>query len=127
MIRARHSDRQQPGAEGMLTENEGSPPGRAALLRVGMRKHRPFVADAIDVWYLVTHDTVVIRADIVHANIVTPDHENVGLVCFPAWTAVIVNSKATKKKFNNTYFLMEPSPFFQSAAALRRQQRSSLS
>ena len=39
---------------------------------------RALLSDAVDVWRLA-HDSVGVGTGIPHANIITPDHENVGL------------------------------------------------
>jgi hypothetical protein len=72
--------------EGVLAQREGGPPRRARLLAVGVGEQRSRAGDAIDVRGAVGHDAVVVGADVVHADVITPDNENVG---FPAgWACV---------------------------------------
>src|SRR5262245_8022945 len=66
----------------MLSEDEGRPAGGAALLRVGVGEQRAFLREAIDVGRAVTHDAVVVGADVVDADVVAPDDEDVRLACF---------------------------------------------
>ena len=78
VIGARHADGQQAGAERVLAEDERGTTGGAALLRVGVGEHRAFFGDAVDVGRLVTHDAVVVGADVMDADVVAPDDEDVG-------------------------------------------------
>ncbi len=77
---ARHADGEQAGAERVLAEDERSAARRAALLGVGVREQRPFLRDAVDVRRLVAHHAEVVGADVVDADVITPDHEDVGLL-----------------------------------------------
>src|SRR5262249_58973618 len=77
--RARHADGEEPGAERMLTEEERGSPGRAALLGVEVGEQRALLGDAIDVGGAVTHATQAVGADVVDADVVAPDDEDVGL------------------------------------------------
>src|SRR5262245_11841340 len=79
VLRARHADRQQPGAKRMLSKNERSPARGAALLRVGVGEQRAFLRDTIYVGCAVAHDAVVVGADVVHADVVAPNYQNVWL------------------------------------------------
>ena len=65
--------------EGMLAENERRAARRATLLRVGVGEQRPFLGDAVDVGRLVTHDAEAVGADVVPADVVAPDDQDVGL------------------------------------------------
>ena len=56
---ARHADGQQAGAKRLLPEDEGRPPGGAALLAVGVREERAFLGDAIDVRRAIAHQALV--------------------------------------------------------------------
>ena len=80
MIRARHADGQQTGAKGVLAEDERRASGGTTLLGVGVSEHRAFFGNPVDVGGFVAHDAVVVGADVVHADVVTPDHQNVGLI-----------------------------------------------
>ena len=52
---ARHTDRQKPGAERLLAENEGSAAGGAALLAVAVGEDRTLARDAVDVGRAIAH------------------------------------------------------------------------
>ncbi len=78
--RTGHADGQQPGAEGLLTENERCTACGAALLRVRVGDQRAFLRDAIDVRRLVAHHPEAVGADVVPANVIAPDDEDVGLL-----------------------------------------------
>jgi hypothetical protein len=57
-------------------------PRRAALLSIPVSEKRAFFGDAVNVLGAVSHDSVVVRADIEPADIVTPDDQNVRfLIC----------------------------------------------
>ena len=77
---ARHADGQQARTERMLSEDERRPTGGAALLGVGVGEERPFFGDAIDVGGLVPHDAVVVRTDVVNADVVAPEDDDVWLL-----------------------------------------------
>ncbi|MNE72714.1 hypothetical protein D3C80_1686790 [compost metagenome] len=80
MLGARHSDRQQAGAEGVLAQREGRAAGGAGLLAIGVGEQCAFPCDAVDVGGLVAHHPLVVGADIEHADIVTKDHQDVRFV-----------------------------------------------
>ena len=69
-----------PGAERMLAEDERRAARRAALLRVGVGEERAFLRDAVDVGRPVAHDAEAVGADVVAADVVAPDDEDVGLL-----------------------------------------------
>ena len=77
--RTRHADGQQPRAKRLLTEDEGGTAGGAALLGVEVGEQRAFLGEAIDVGRLVAHHTEVVGADVVDADVVAPDDEDVRL------------------------------------------------
>src|SRR5215467_1761933 len=77
--RAGHADGEETRAEGMMAEDERRAAGRAALLRVGIGEERTLAGDAIDVRGAVAHHAEAVGADVVDADVVTPNHENVGL------------------------------------------------
>ncbi len=81
-IGAGQPDLGQAGADGRLTGDERGPTGGAALLAVPVGEHRAFLGDAIDVGRAISHDAVVVRADIEPADVVAPDDENVRLACW---------------------------------------------
>jgi hypothetical protein len=76
--RARHANGQQARAEGMLAQDERRAAGRAALLGVGVREQRAFSRDPVDVRRPVAHDRVGVSADVVDADVIPPDDEDVG-------------------------------------------------
>ncbi len=80
MRRAGHADRQQSRPERVLPQNERGPPRRAALLRVKVGEHRPFLGHPVDVRRPVSHDSMIIRADIMNADVIAPDNQDVGLL-----------------------------------------------
>ena len=74
---ARHADREQPGPEWLLAENERCASGRAALLAVGIGEDRALVRDAIDVGRAVAHQAHGVGADLRYADVVAEDDEDV--------------------------------------------------
>src|SRR5262249_24353 len=52
--------------------------GGTALLAVPVGEHRAVLRDTINVRRAITHDAVVVGADIEPANVIAPDDENVG-------------------------------------------------
>ena len=57
-------------------------PAVQLCLSVPARKHRAFLADTIDVWRPITHVAAVVDAGVIPADVIAPDHENVGLLRF---------------------------------------------
>jgi hypothetical protein len=86
--RARQADLRQPGAIHALAGDERSAPGGAALLAVRIREHHPFLREPVDVGRVIAHQTVRIATQIRDADVVAPEHEDVGLAasscCLPA-------------------------------------------
>src|SRR4030095_4145552 len=81
-IRARESHFREPRADRRLTSDKRSSACRAALLSIPVSEKHAFFGDAVDVRSAVSHDAVVVRADIEPADIVSPDDQNVRfLVC----------------------------------------------
>jgi hypothetical protein len=80
VVRTRHADGQKPGPEPVLAGDERRSTGGAALLRIRVGEHHPLFGNAIAVRGLVTHDAVVIGADVVDADVVTPDYRDVRFV-----------------------------------------------
>ncbi|MCY1187179.1 hypothetical protein D9M73_281310 [compost metagenome] len=64
----------------MLAENEGSTPGGAGLLAVGMGEQRAFSADTVDVGGFVTHHALVVSTQVEDADVVAEDHQDVRFV-----------------------------------------------
>src|SRR6516225_735686 len=63
----------------MLTGDERCAPGRAALLGVIIGETHALLGDAIDIGCLVAHQPMRIATEIGHADIVAPDHDDIGL------------------------------------------------
>ena len=76
--RAREAHLRESGSNRRLPRDEGSPTSRATLLPIPIRKERPFAGDAIDVGRFVTHHAKVVGTHVELADVVSPDHENVG-------------------------------------------------
>src|SRR5262245_28773339 len=64
----------------MLAEDEGGATGGAALLGVGVGEQRPLLRDAVDVRGAVAHHAEIVGAQVVDADVVAPDDEDVGLL-----------------------------------------------
>src|SRR5512132_3508892 len=72
----------QAGPNWRLARNKCGASRRAALLSVPVSEKRAFFGDAVNVWSAKSHDAVVVGADVVPADIVTPDDQNVRfLIC----------------------------------------------
>ncbi|MCY1244289.1 hypothetical protein D9M72_573550 [compost metagenome] len=80
VLGARQADGQQAGAERVFAEGEGRAPGGAGLLAIGVGEQRTLFGDAVDVRRLVTHHPLVVGADVVVADIIAKDHQDVRLV-----------------------------------------------
>jgi hypothetical protein len=76
---ARQPDFRKPGADRRLSGDEGGAASRAALLGVPVSEQRAFLGDTIDVRGPVSHDAHVEGAHVKPADIVTHDHQDVGL------------------------------------------------
>src|SRR6185295_14395754 len=62
---------------GILPGDERGPPGRTRGLAVVVREADALHADAIDVRRPVAHHAQAVRADVLPADVVAPDDENV--------------------------------------------------
>src|SRR5262245_18940480 len=114
VLGARHADGQEPGAKRVLSKNERSPAGGAALLRVGVGEQRTFRRDAIYVGRAVSHDAMVVRADVVHANIVAPNNQAVRFSLFflcHLSSGFVLARPLTAARLANTIFTQEPRSF----------------
>jgi hypothetical protein len=78
-VGARQPDLGETGPDRRLAREERRATGRAALLPVPVREERALLRDAIDVGRLVSHDAQVVRAHVVPADVVAPDHDDVRL------------------------------------------------
>src|SRR5262252_8338631 len=77
MRRARHADREQPGADGMLTEDKGCAPRGTGLLTVSVGKKRAFLCETVDVGGTVSHHAEVVTTKIRPTDVVAPDDQDV--------------------------------------------------
>jgi hypothetical protein len=77
---AGQADLQQAGAETALPGDEGGPTRRAGLFAISVGEEHALLGDAIDVGRLVAHHTLVVGADIPVADVVAPDHQDVGFL-----------------------------------------------
>ena len=82
--RTRQSDLGQAGADGRLAGDESGATGRAALLAVPVGEQGAFFGDAVDIRRLVAHHAHVVGADVELADVITPDHQDVGSCLRPA-------------------------------------------
>ncbi|MNN53542.1 hypothetical protein D3C81_1683060 [compost metagenome] len=80
MLRAWQADGEQAGAERVFAEDEGGTAGGAGLLAIGVGEQRTLFGDAVDVRRLVTHHPLVVGADVVVADVVAEDHQDVRFV-----------------------------------------------
>jgi hypothetical protein len=78
-LRAGQADFGQAGADRRLSGDERSASGGAALLAVPVGEHRALAADAVDVGRAVAHDAHVVGADVVPADVVAHDEQDVRL------------------------------------------------
>ena len=76
----RHTDREQASTKWLLTEDERRPTRRAALLSIGIREHRAFAGDAVDVRSMIAHQTHRICADLWDADVVAKNNKDVRLL-----------------------------------------------
>ena len=75
---AREADFRETGADRRLACNEGGAAGGAGLLAIPIGEIRALAGDAVDVRSAVAHHAAVDRADVELADVVAPDHEDVG-------------------------------------------------
>ncbi len=73
----------KPVRNGCWPRIKAARPRGATLLRVGVGEHRSLLSQAVDVRRLVAHHTVVVGADVMHADVITPDDEDVRVFCRP--------------------------------------------
>ena len=79
-IGARQPDLGETGAHRRLAGDERRPPGGAALLPVPVGEQGALARDPVDVRRPVAHHAEVVGADVVPADVVAPDHQDVGLL-----------------------------------------------
>ena len=75
---AGETDFGQAGANRGLAGNESRAPRSAGLLAIPVGEIRAPVGDAVDVRSAITHHTTIDRTDVELADVVAPDHENIG-------------------------------------------------
>ncbi len=81
-IRSGQSNFSQAGTYRRLTGDKGRTSGGTALLSVPIRKQAAFFRNSIYVGRAISHDAMVVCADIEPADIITPDDQDVWfLVC----------------------------------------------
>src|SRR5262245_58234096 len=68
----------ETGADRRLSSDKCGASGSATLLAIPVGEHRAFPGDAVDVRRTVTHDPMIVGADIEPTDVVGHDHENVG-------------------------------------------------
>jgi len=78
--RGGQTDLGEAGADGRLAGDEGRATGRAALLRIPVREQRAVVRNAVNVRRPVAHFAQVVGADVIDANVVAPEDEDVRLL-----------------------------------------------
>src|SRR5579862_6013855 len=72
------ADGQQARPERVLSQNEGGATCRAALLSIGISEDRSFFRQAVNVGSSVAHHPKVVGTNVVNADVVTPNNEDVG-------------------------------------------------
>ena len=78
--RTREADLGHASADGNGAVDEGGAAGGAALLAVVIGEENALLADAINVRRLVTHHAAVVVADVLGADVVAPDDQDVGFL-----------------------------------------------
>ena len=76
-VGAGYPDLAQAGAEHALAGDERRPPGRAALLAVGVGEPHPLGGDPVDVGRPVAHQPVAVAAQVGDPDVVAPDDQDV--------------------------------------------------
>jgi hypothetical protein len=76
---AGHADRRHSGANRVLAGDERRPAGRAGGLGIVVGEPDPFHAEAVDMRRGVAHGAHAVGADVLPADVVAPDDEDVGL------------------------------------------------
>ena len=79
--RAGHPHLGEARADGVLAADEARAPRGTALLRVVVGEGHPFFRDAIDVWGPIAHHATAEMADVPHADVVTPEDQDVRFLC----------------------------------------------
>ena len=79
-FRARQADFQQARSKGTLAGNESRSSCGTTVLAVAIGKQDSVVGDAVDVRRVVSHRAPVVGTDVKIADVVAPDHQDVGFV-----------------------------------------------
>ena len=79
--RAGHPDLGQARADGVLAADEARTTGGTALLRIVVGECHAFLCNAIDIRRLIAHHAATEMADIPHADVVTPQNQDVRFLC----------------------------------------------
>jgi hypothetical protein len=74
----RHAHLGQPGADRVLAGDKGGAARRAALLGIVVGEFDPLPGDAVDVGRLLAHGAAVVVADVVPADVVSPQDQDIG-------------------------------------------------
>ena len=77
-LRAGQADLGHAGADRAVAAEERGPPRRAALLAVVIGEGDPLACDPVDVGRAVAHHATAVVADVPGADVVAPDHEDIG-------------------------------------------------
>lgn len=80
LLGSRHADFQKTSPKWRLSQDERGSSCGAGLLRVIVGEQRAFLGDAIDVGRTAAHHAAVVGADIPDADVVSHDHDDVGLL-----------------------------------------------
>ena len=77
----RQADLGETGTKDALTGNEGGTPCGTGLFTVVVGEGHPLLGDTVDVGGLVAHEAPGVVGDVGLADIISPDHKDVGFVC----------------------------------------------
>ena len=80
LLRGRQAHFQEAGAQRALAGDERCPAGGAGLLAVVVREDRAFAGDAVNIRRPVTHHAAIVGTDVPVADVISHDHEDVGLL-----------------------------------------------
>src|SRR5262249_52892262 len=130
-FRPRETDLGQASTNWRLAGDECRTAGRATLLTVEIRKHRPFFGDPIDIRGLVPHDPVVVTTHIEPTNVVGHDEQNVRLGALRHEAPFRVVASRSPHRWSGSltlrYFVERPSSHARAGRLVERQTISGLS
>jgi hypothetical protein len=92
----------------MLPQNEGRAACRAALLSVGVSEERSLFRKPVNVGGSVAHYSEIVGTDVMNADVVTPNNENVRLILFRAGGWRSCQPQNREKHSNNQSSLSDP-------------------